>query len=229
MPFSVYALLLMLVLVPLVPAFVLFKVLKSHGEVGGPLYGFNIQLGGAFAGYFALFLLVLFAFRPYLIPPPTRLVWKLEGQVVDDHKRPVAITSDNFALLPTPTPPISTNAADGRFIVSFIADPEDGGGVIYPTIVVSYRDYLPKEVTLDPRQHLAKAPKEEALTWDELHHVIYVPTISLSKAELGAGDVHVSTPQLTQGIAPEYQKIGTVPVTAPPPGYANSSTLLPHP
>ena len=110
MPFSVYALLLMLVLVPLVPAFVLFKVLKSRGEVGGPLYGFNIQLGGAFAGYFALFLLVLFAFRPYLIPPPTRLVWKLEGQVVDDHKRPVAITSDNFALLPTPTPPISTNA-----------------------------------------------------------------------------------------------------------------------
>lgn len=43
-----------LVLLPLVPAFVLFRVLRSRGRVDGQMGSFKIALGGAFGGYFAL-------------------------------------------------------------------------------------------------------------------------------------------------------------------------------
>lgn len=43
-------------LIPLVPAFVLYWMLPSKASVTGPLKGLNINLQGAFAGYFALFL-----------------------------------------------------------------------------------------------------------------------------------------------------------------------------
>ena len=43
-----------LVLLPMIPAYVLFKVLRSTGEVSGPLGSFKVALGGAFGGYFAL-------------------------------------------------------------------------------------------------------------------------------------------------------------------------------
>jgi len=43
-------------LIPLVPAFVLYWMLPSKASVVGPLKGLNVNLQGAFAGYFALFL-----------------------------------------------------------------------------------------------------------------------------------------------------------------------------
>jgi hypothetical protein len=43
-------------LIPLVPAFVLYWMLPAEASVVGPLKGLNVNLQGAFAGYFALFL-----------------------------------------------------------------------------------------------------------------------------------------------------------------------------
>jgi hypothetical protein len=40
-----------LVILPLIPAVVLFKVLPSTGEVSGPFKGLNVKFGGAFAAY----------------------------------------------------------------------------------------------------------------------------------------------------------------------------------
>jgi uncharacterized membrane protein len=42
------------VLLPLIPAFLLFKLLPSRAVVKGPLAGMNVSLGGAFGGYVAL-------------------------------------------------------------------------------------------------------------------------------------------------------------------------------
>lgn len=42
------------VLLPLIPAFLLFKLLPSRAVVKGPLAGLNVSLGGAFGGYVAL-------------------------------------------------------------------------------------------------------------------------------------------------------------------------------
>lgn len=45
-------------LLPLVPAYVLFKALHSKAEVGGPFKGLTVKLGGAFAAYFVVFLVL---------------------------------------------------------------------------------------------------------------------------------------------------------------------------
>src|SRR5207247_6190578 len=47
------------VLVPLIPAFLLYKFLPpGRTEVGGPFKGLDIKLSGAFAGYFLVVLIV---------------------------------------------------------------------------------------------------------------------------------------------------------------------------
>ncbi|HEX7903459.1 MAG TPA: hypothetical protein VF487_06245 [Chitinophagaceae bacterium] len=42
-------------ILPLTPAFILFKFLPSVGNVEGPLKGMQLKFGGAFAGYLILF------------------------------------------------------------------------------------------------------------------------------------------------------------------------------
>jgi len=48
---------MVLIIIPIVPAYVLFKALPASAEVTGPLQGLGLKLGGAFAGYFALLVL----------------------------------------------------------------------------------------------------------------------------------------------------------------------------
>ena len=61
------------VLLPLIPAYVLYKTLPFGTNVGGPLGGLKLKLSGAFAGYFAL-VVIVFGFlysRPEPCPPQT--------------------------------------------------------------------------------------------------------------------------------------------------------------
>lgn len=47
------------VLLPLIPAYVLYRSLPLGSSIGGPLGGLKLKLSGAFAGYFALVVIVL--------------------------------------------------------------------------------------------------------------------------------------------------------------------------
>jgi hypothetical protein len=42
-------------LLPLVPAYLLFRALPSQAEISGPFKGLTVKLGGAFAAYFLVF------------------------------------------------------------------------------------------------------------------------------------------------------------------------------
>lgn len=46
-----------IILLPLIPALLIYILLPSNAQVSGPLEGFRVNLTGAFAGYFALVLL----------------------------------------------------------------------------------------------------------------------------------------------------------------------------
>lgn len=223
MPPSVYLLVPLMTLVPMIPAYVLFKTLGGKAEVtGAEFYGFNVKLGGAFAGYFALLLLLYFIFKPFLVPSPTRLVYRLEGQILDDKQQGVPLTSDNFALMPSPVPMIAADH-NGHFSVSFIVDPDTGNSLRYPSIEVSYRDYLPTDLFLDPNPRSSHAQTRLQLTRDDAHQVIYAMPISLTRADTTKGGVHVATPQPITGIAAEYTKIGRVEPTEAPPGYGSAA------
>lgn len=51
--------LLAILLLPLIPAFILYKTLPAETNVKGPFKGLTINLSGAFAGYFLLVLIAL--------------------------------------------------------------------------------------------------------------------------------------------------------------------------
>lgn len=55
------AFLVFVIVLPLLPAYLLFKYLPAPGRVEGPLKGLNIRFSGAFAGYLVLFFSLLLA------------------------------------------------------------------------------------------------------------------------------------------------------------------------
>src|SRR5258708_7104112 len=68
-------------LLPLVPAYILYRLLPSATKVAGPFKGLTLNLSGSFAGYF---LLTLMAFawltsRPRAVP--TDELWVVRGQI----------------------------------------------------------------------------------------------------------------------------------------------------
>ena len=67
-----------LVLLPLIPAFILFKALPSTAVVKGPLAGFNVDLGGAFGGYVALAVFLAGFYHTKLTAPET---WTVQGEL----------------------------------------------------------------------------------------------------------------------------------------------------
>lgn len=218
----VFLLVPLMALVPLVPAFVLFKFLKSTATTTSEeFYGFRIQLGGAFAAYFVVMMFLLYFFKPYLTPPVGQVVYKLQGQVVDENSQGVPVTANNFAVLPQQ--PMVQPDPNGNFVVYLLVDPDNGNFKSFPKISVSYRDFLPVNLTLDPNDP-GYNPSE--LKRDEVHHVIYASAIKLSRPN--KEDVHSSIPQPIQAPAAHFGPNGNVLVTTAPPGYARNSNPAPN-
>ncbi len=210
---AIYGLVPLIVLIPLIPAYILFKTLKTSAEVSGKeFFGFQVQLGGAFAGYFVLLLLLVHVFSDSIHPPRTQTVYHLKGQVVDDQNQGVALTEDSFALIPAQRPMVSTSK-DGQFDLSFIVDPDEAS---YPSVEVSYGDFLPTDLVLDPNQVTA-AHSPLKIKRDNAQHIIYVESIPLRRA--AQGEVHVSPAQPVSGIAAEYQNVAPAHPQARPAGY----------
>jgi hypothetical protein len=77
---NVFALLVLMVVLPLLPAFLLFKYLpSSSASLTGPLQHFTVNLGGAIAGYAFILLVLLYAFRSVL--PGNFKEWNVKGKV----------------------------------------------------------------------------------------------------------------------------------------------------
>ncbi len=71
-----------LLLLPIIPAYLLFKMLPSSATVDGPMAGLTVKLGGAFGGYVALtvFMAVFFA-KNIQAPKATYREWEISGPV----------------------------------------------------------------------------------------------------------------------------------------------------
>src|SRR5439155_9530982 len=74
------AYMLLIVLVPILPAFALFRFLPSTADVGGPLKGLNVKISGAFAGYI-VGVLVSWQVATSLLEPTWADNWKVYGHV----------------------------------------------------------------------------------------------------------------------------------------------------
>ncbi len=137
------------VLVPLIPAFLLYKYLP-HGrtEVGGPFKGLDIKLSGAFAGYFLVVLIVI-SFLVFLMrtrpappcplcpgPPPTQYeVYTVTGKVdLAESNAKLDYKQIDLSLVPSER----TVKPDGTFSFEIPVKPGQGGEPELPDLIVGY-------------------------------------------------------------------------------------------
>ena len=70
-----------ILLLPLIPAFILYKFLPSKATVTGPFKGLNLKLSGSFGGYFLLVLVSSGIFFPLLKNEQQRIIDSLRNEL----------------------------------------------------------------------------------------------------------------------------------------------------
>jgi hypothetical protein len=69
-----------IVLLPIIPAYLLFKLLPSSADVSGPFHGYKVALGGSFAGYVVV-LMFIATYYAKTLHGPTYRTWTVHGRV----------------------------------------------------------------------------------------------------------------------------------------------------
>lgn len=128
------------VILPLLPAYLLYRLLPSEGSVEGPWHGFRIKLGGAFAGYFILVVTIL-AFWKTL---PQYEFWTVEGEIRLADDEPFHRTLVSFAIDPREVP-----LPDGHFSLLVTAKPNHAGDRVLPSLIIEHPGYRPEPVHLE--------------------------------------------------------------------------------
>ncbi len=166
-----------IVLLPIIPAFLLFKALPSSAKVSGPFQGLQVKLGGAFAGYFAVLLLITYTHGVWA-PPPVYQVWEVSGQVTDDRGNAIQpLDIRDFELAP---PTFQANMG-GTFKLTFSTMPAPaGGGIEYPNLIISHPNFEPAVIPLEPSA-LKDIAQSLGLVRDEGTRRITIKHVALHK------------------------------------------------
>lgn len=164
---------LLVLLLPLIPAFLLFRFLPSCANVEGPFKGLKIKLGGAFAGYFVTTLFAWQMAEAFLKP-----LWSDNWTVVAHMSFDKA--SGNH---PSPTqalvlvkPPIAEIENSGSLTMKVPIPLVHDGATDIQRLVVAIEGYETVNVPLDPdNKHLgAYGGQDYSVTFDEKTHEILI-------------------------------------------------------
>jgi hypothetical protein len=174
--------LVLIVLLPMIPAYFLFRNLPSTGDVKGTIFkGMEIKLGGAFGGYFVVMFFIFHYMDKWSPPPPPPLpptaeVWHLSGQLADSSGHsldPIDIKDFSFA------PRTFDATAGGNFNLTFVTQPAQGGGTTYPELTISHKKFLPMKIVLDPSSWTEDLSRALGLSKDDARHELRMQHITL--------------------------------------------------
>jgi hypothetical protein len=197
------------ILLPIIPAILLFKFLPSTGSVSGPFHGLEIKLGGAFGGYFLLVLVIYFGPRP---TPPYE-VWTLKGYIQDEDGTYLPPDKINMNIQPRSVDYLN----DGSFEMDILVKRGQSGQVKFPTFMV---DWQPAQLFGNATVHLDSA--------SQLFGKKYNLTVSQ-----GSREITITEPIKLQKKVQEKAYIppaGPVPqATVLPPSVTHDSTPSPSP
>lgn len=183
------------VLVPLIPAFILYKFLPAgRTEVDGPFKGLDIKLSGAFAGYFLVVLIVtsllvfLIKTKPVAICPPCPAppvtqyeVYTVTGEV-DLEGEPNSHKIDTNQLTFSLQPSERTLNPDGSFSFDIPVKPGQVGEPQFPALIVGHIDPRYDKATIPLNE---KVPSRNGFTVDynkEARTIVIKPAIHLTAA-----------------------------------------------
>jgi hypothetical protein len=94
------AILSFVILLPLLPAFLLFKLLPARAVVKGPLSGLQVNLSGAFGGYVALTVFITGVAAANHMLKPADPVWHVRGAIQLEQDDIPPGTHLQFELMP---------------------------------------------------------------------------------------------------------------------------------
>lgn len=192
LPVALYCL---LILLPLVPAFLLFKLLPCSATVEGPLQGLQLKLGGAFAGYFAVLLVSFMVVQPIIKDRQTEWAryvalletsvyqdWRVTGRIdISDGMDPALVTC--FVR-----PPDLHIQPDGSFRFDIPMQLLKNGLPDAPIIVFYAREHIPATVNLLPGIAVIGGAQPLAQHYDLKSHTVVFdsPIILAPKASIPA-------------------------------------------
>jgi hypothetical protein len=138
-----------LVVLPLIPAVILFKLIPSKGEVSGPLKGMTVKYGGAFAGYLPVFLFLLKAL-PF--GADRYVTYTVSGKVVFD-RAPDEMGPDAHDIRVRLTPPrldVDPDGPNGQFSFDVPVPIGKDGRPAFPSLALDLPGYEPRLLPLAP-------------------------------------------------------------------------------
>ena len=137
-------------LLPLIPAFLLYKFLPSKTNVSGPFKGLNLKLTGAFGGYFLLVLTAIGVFFPLLKNEQSKLIdqqnekikqlesmlgshqqWTMKGNVVSSSPKQTKVFFDESG---------TSFYETGEFAMNFNAELQQGKAVLPKALCIFNKD-----------------------------------------------------------------------------------------
>lgn len=120
-----------MILLPIIPAYILYKTLPAKTAVSGPFQGLRIDLSGAFAGYFLLVIVIVTFGRP-VKADLTYEVWTVKGKIEDEDGGVLPRDKINLNLQPRSVEYLD----DGAFEMDILVRRGQSGQVKFPTLLV---------------------------------------------------------------------------------------------
>lgn len=189
------------ILIPVVPAYLLYKYLPpGQTEVGGPFKGLDIKLSGAFAGYFLVLLiassLLVFLIKTTPVACPPYEVYTVSGKI---DLRKSNLKSDSLALSLMPAE--RTVLSNGTFMFDIPVKPGQGGQLDFPILLISSKteeDVENKTIPLKPG-----SDPEYDLVYDHAAKTITIkPTLYLDRGFKNVGESQAPSPLPTPSSQP---------------------------
>ena len=186
-------------LLPLIPAFLLYKFLPSRTSVGGPFKGLNIKLTGAFGGYFLLVITAIGVFFPLLKNEQAKIIeqqnekikelentmsshqqWVMKGNILSTSPKQTKVFFDQRGTDFWET---------GEFSMNFNAELQEGKPVLPKALCIFNKDDGYKVLNLS-RDFKSDDIKNFGINFDDSTHIIKIDSTidiqSKAKAKIEA-------------------------------------------
>lgn len=166
--------LLIIILVPIVPSYLLFRLLPEKAVVTGPFKGLRIDLSGAFGGYFLIFLVLIGVRGSFQSTAYQK--WVVTGQIVFPDTSSNRYIDPRYVTLSVPS---LRSDWDGNFTLDFVTTSD--GQFAYPHLYINYPGYQAETFWLGPKDQNVRNERLPVL-FDPAHERIDLGAIQLVKS-----------------------------------------------
>ena len=168
------------ILLPLTPAYILYRALPARTKVVGPFKGLNIQLSGAFAGYFLLVLVIIGFISTRRTPPdPTHELWKVSGKMnFDSSWTDTGKDRPQLSLIPGAQQVYS----NGEFEIQVAPEVCVDGRLKFPKVFIERDGYQSVTIDLDnPKSSYGQISENVAVSKDSIAKGLQVTPIDFRR------------------------------------------------